>query len=364
MGGGVALIIMIFLILCEKLMPAPKEIPEENWANQELIQKDRKTGMSEEEIRRNARRGRYYIPKEVFQAYPIPHREPDGRHRLLIENCELHKADVEEYGVSQAKKWLEQGKYNLNAEELAITHLQYELSHLKLITLCSSYNCDKENARMKEIKQILATKNWDCRNTEALKQWQAAHDAEMRYTNPETYAEQHIHNDTESIDENAVSSISQSSNFFQRHKGAIIGTLCIIAVFVWVLTAPETIASGNGYSHQLGSFGECDMNFDDCTVSATHRRHHFFGNEDYCESCWNGYGQDMFNRLSGTKSNSGGVKHDENECRYFGCEKKAVYSDWTRRYCAEHIKGTHYCRYPGCLNEISNYSTDLYCNEH
>ena len=34
---------------------------------------------------------------------------------------------------------------------------------------------------MEEIKQILATKNWDCRNTQAVRQWQKAHDAEMKY---------------------------------------------------------------------------------------------------------------------------------------------------------------------------------------
>ena len=138
-------------------------------------------GMSEKEILKSAERGRYFIPKEVAQAYPVPHREPDGQHRLIIENCELHKADVAQYGALQAKKWLEQGKYNLNAEELEITHLQYELSHLRLIILSSSYNRDKEKARMEEIKQILATKNWDCRNTEAVRQWQKAHDAEMKY---------------------------------------------------------------------------------------------------------------------------------------------------------------------------------------
>ena len=178
MGGEVAVIIILFLILIEKLTP---KTPAENWSNKELIHKDRMSGVSEKEILRNVQKGKYYIPKEVFQAYPVPHREPDGKHRLLVENCELHKEDVRQYGVSQAKRWLEQGKYNLNAEELEITNLQYELSHLRLITLSSSYNHDKEKARMEEIKQILATKNWDYRNTEALKQWQAAHDAEMKY---------------------------------------------------------------------------------------------------------------------------------------------------------------------------------------
>jgi hypothetical protein len=101
--------------------------------------------------------------------------------RIIIENCELHKADVSQYGAYQAKKWVEQGKYNLNPAELEITNLQYELQHLNLVVLSSSFNRDKEKARIEELKRILATKNWDCRNTEAVKQWQKAHDAENKY---------------------------------------------------------------------------------------------------------------------------------------------------------------------------------------
>jgi hypothetical protein len=48
----------------------------------------------------------------VFQAYPVPHRELDARHRIIIENDELHKADVAQYGAYQAQKLGEQGKYN------------------------------------------------------------------------------------------------------------------------------------------------------------------------------------------------------------------------------------------------------------
>lgn len=153
-------------------------------------------------------------------------------------------------------------------------------------------------------------------------------------------------------------------SFLEQHKVTIIVILFLAIIGIRIITGPKTVASGNGYSHQVGSFGECDTKFDGCTISATHRRHHLFENEDYCESCWDGYGQDMFERLSETKSDSGGLEHDDTKCRYAGCGKKAVYSDWTRRYCSEHINGTHYCRYPGCLNEISNYSTDLYCNKH
>lgn len=388
MTGALVLIIVLLVFLIEKLQDKfTPRIPAENWANKERIAQDRMSGVSEKEILINVQNGRYYIPKEVLQAYPVPHREPDGQHRLIIENCELHKADVRQYGALQVRKWADQGKYNLNAEELEITHLQYELSHLRLITLRSSCNHDKEKARMEEIEQILASKNWGCRNAEALKQWQAAHDAEMKYTEPGFYVERRINKEkttSGSIQQEAdardeqcsrekgeqekalkgTSPTSHRPQFLQKYKGAVIGTFCFIAVCGWLITAPQTVASGNGYSHQIGSFGECDVNFDGCTISATHRRHHLWENEDYCESCWNGYGQDMFNRLSETKPESGGMKYEGYKCRCFDCEKEAVYSDWTRRYCAEHIKGTHYCRHPGCNNEISNYSTDLYCNEH
>lgn len=176
--GIVAIIYVIYQLIKEACTPT---LTAEHWANKELQHKDRMNGMSEKDILKNAERGRYYIPKEVAQAYPVPHRETDGRHRLIIENCELHREDVNQFGAYQAQKWLEQGKYNLNAAELEITHLQYELKHLRLITIGSSYNRDKEKARMAEIQEILATKNWDCRKTEAVLQWQKAHDAEQAY---------------------------------------------------------------------------------------------------------------------------------------------------------------------------------------
>lgn len=51
-------------------------------------------------------------------------------------------------------------------------------------------------------------------------------------------------------------------------------------------------------------------------------------------------------------------------CRRSGCGRTPVYSDWNRRYCSTHINETHYCRYPGCLNEIPNNSSSRYCYKH
>jgi hypothetical protein len=39
-------------------------IPAENWANKELIHRDRMSGMSEKEILRNVDKGRYRLPKD------------------------------------------------------------------------------------------------------------------------------------------------------------------------------------------------------------------------------------------------------------------------------------------------------------
>ena len=175
----VSIICVVIGLIKEACTPT---LTAEHWANKELEHKDRMSGMSEKEILKNAQKGRYYIPKEVLQAYPVPHREPDGRHRIIIENDELHKADVAQYGAYQAQKWVEQGKYNLNPEELEIVHLQIERKFQHLYSLgCSNKKyAEQYAAKIKEIDAKLATKKWDCRNTEAVRQWQKARAADPR----------------------------------------------------------------------------------------------------------------------------------------------------------------------------------------
>lgn len=87
-------------------------IPAENWANKELIHKDRMNGISEKEFARNLANGKY----KLTETYPEPHRMEDGR--IIIENYELYKEDCKKYGIPQAHKWMRQGKYNLTPEEL------------------------------------------------------------------------------------------------------------------------------------------------------------------------------------------------------------------------------------------------------
>lgn len=173
-----------FVALVGNLIPwlnekTTKTITSEYWANEELRYKDRMDGVSEKEILRRVESGRYYIPKGIAQAYPTPHRETDGTHRIIIENDELYKADVAQYGAYQAQQWVKQGKYNLNPEELEIVNLKIERHIQHLYSIGSSDK--KYTQKIQEIDAILATKHWNCRNTEAVRQWNMAHDAESKY---------------------------------------------------------------------------------------------------------------------------------------------------------------------------------------
>ncbi len=175
--GIVAIIYVIYQLIKETCTPT---LTAEHWANKELEHKDRMSGMSEKEILKNAQKGRYYIPKEVLQSYPIPHREPDGNKRIIIENCELHREDVKQYGAHQAQQWVKQGKYNLNAKELEYTSLQFEKNQLEMYALVTGMNPERK-ARIEKINKILASTPWDYRNTEAVRQWQKTHSAESKY---------------------------------------------------------------------------------------------------------------------------------------------------------------------------------------
>lgn len=101
-------------------------IPAENWANKELIHKDRMNGVSEKEFSKNLANGKY----KLTETYPEPHRMEDGR--IIIENCKLYKEDVRKYGAHQAHKWMRQGKYNLTPEEVEKERERFkkEMEHL------------------------------------------------------------------------------------------------------------------------------------------------------------------------------------------------------------------------------------------
>jgi hypothetical protein len=88
-------------------------IPAENWANKELHNNYIIDGVSIEQCMKNLENGKY----KLTEVYSKPHRDPVSC-KIMIENCLLFEEDKREYGVSQAYKWVEQGKYNLSPEEL------------------------------------------------------------------------------------------------------------------------------------------------------------------------------------------------------------------------------------------------------
>ena len=109
LGGIFAIFYMLLGGIKEKFEPT---IPAENWANKELYHKDMMSGMSQKELMRNVRNGKY----RQSITYPEPHRDEKGK--IIIENSQLYYDDVKQYGAYQAQQWVKQGKYNLTREEL------------------------------------------------------------------------------------------------------------------------------------------------------------------------------------------------------------------------------------------------------
>lgn len=88
-------------------------IPAENWANKDLYYEDMAKGVSPEQLTKNLANGKY----KIAEVYPEPHRNPETG-KIVIENDKLYREDVKMYGVSKAREWMYQGKYNLTPEEL------------------------------------------------------------------------------------------------------------------------------------------------------------------------------------------------------------------------------------------------------
>jgi len=174
--GIVCIIYVIYRLIKEACTPT---LTAEHWANKELQHKDRMNGMSEKDILKNAERGRYYIPKEVALAYPAVHRDPENN-KPNIENCRLYHEDLDKYGAVDTMKWVKQGKYNLNPDELKIEEMRLEKHFAELIGLSSNMTPEKKK-RVEEIGRILETSDFDYKNTDAVRQWQSARNAELQY---------------------------------------------------------------------------------------------------------------------------------------------------------------------------------------
>lgn len=90
-----------------------KTLKSEDWANKDLYYQDVMNGVSAEQRIKNLEKGKY----RLIESYPEPHRDPKTG-KIIIENCQLYNADVQQYGAYQAQIWVKQGKYNLTPEEL------------------------------------------------------------------------------------------------------------------------------------------------------------------------------------------------------------------------------------------------------
>ena len=81
----------------------------------------------------------------------------------------------------------------------------------------------------------------------------------------------------------------------------VLFIIVVLALIVFLVLSPRTVASGNGYKHQIlkSEFHKCkDGMSDDCTGKAQHKIKHFFGSEYYCNVCWEDYGEYWFSQLS------------------------------------------------------------------
>lgn len=125
----IAIVSIIYVVMQLLKETFTLKLPGDCYANDELITKDRVSGMTEKEIRRNSKNKRYYFPKEIVSAYELPHRSSESSHNIIIENDQLYMIDYKQYGPFNIRKWMEQGKYNLNPEELKIRRLQIEVEY-------------------------------------------------------------------------------------------------------------------------------------------------------------------------------------------------------------------------------------------
>lgn len=100
-------------------------------------------------------------------------------------------------------------------------------------------------------------------------------------------------------------SSSKPTNTRKRKIWLTILAVLLIGFIAWKMVSPKTVESGNGYKHQIGEFNEkCDY-FEICKKdTTTHRIHHMFDTDYYCDECWERFGQNTFNFLAKKDSKS------------------------------------------------------------
>ena len=168
--GIVAIIYVIYRLIREAFEPT---IPAKNWENKELMELDRKRGMSQEEIHKNLKRGRYVYSIK----YAEPHRDPKNN-KIIIENYQLYKEECRTIGAYEAHKCVEQGKYNLTPSEHKIVDLILEKDNINLFGHTTGFTADRKT-RLAEIDKILAASKWDYHKTEAVQYWEKAKRANL-----------------------------------------------------------------------------------------------------------------------------------------------------------------------------------------
>lgn len=175
-GGIFAILCMLFSGIKEK---CETTIPAEYWANKELLQRDLMNGVSAKQRLQYAEQGRYYIPKSIAESYPKPHRDPKTN-KIIIENSVLYKNDLRDFSASETMKWAEQGKYNLNPDEMKVEHARIQLYTLKLFSIRRGMTPEEEKS-MAEHEKTISEANVDWTQTEAVKVWSSAHSVDMSY---------------------------------------------------------------------------------------------------------------------------------------------------------------------------------------
>lgn len=85
--------------------------------------------------------------------------------------------------------------------------------------------------------------------------------------------------------------------FWLKYNMLIVIGVVVLAIIIWLANGPKTVDSGDGWSHQIDDFNKLCEHCDGEEEKATHRIHHFFGNDYYCDECWEDYGEDYFERL-------------------------------------------------------------------
>lgn len=84
-------------------------------------------GASVEEQQYNIENGLY-----IKETHIEPHRDCDGN--IVIENAQLYYNDLMYYNPSQVYEWVEQGKYNLNEEELEKERKRIEEKYKRILS--------------------------------------------------------------------------------------------------------------------------------------------------------------------------------------------------------------------------------------